>query len=96
MKKYAINYSRSFPDHRVAPDFRFNKELMSGPSAYFRVDIRITQYVKDGFNAAGAKHFHIWLCVFSTFALSAVGFLKHYDTDSTQTDIGKKSFPGAK
>lgn len=37
MKKFAINYSRTFPDHRVAPDFRFNREIMSGPATYFRV-----------------------------------------------------------
>lgn len=37
MKKYAINYNRTFPDHRVPIDYTFNKELMKGPSAYFRV-----------------------------------------------------------
>jgi hypothetical protein len=38
MKKIAINYSRSFPDHRVPVDYTFNRELMKGPSTYFRVD----------------------------------------------------------
>lgn len=38
MKKYAINYNRVFPDHRVPVDYHFNRELMKGPSTYFRVD----------------------------------------------------------
>lgn len=37
MKKYAINYGRSFPDHRVPVDFHFNRELMKNYSSYFRV-----------------------------------------------------------
>ncbi len=37
MKKLSINYNRVFPDHRVPFDTTFNKQLMQGPSTYFKV-----------------------------------------------------------
>ena len=40
MKRYAINYNRAFPDHRVPVDYHFNKQLMQGPSTYFRVQLQ--------------------------------------------------------
>ena len=37
MKKFGINYSRPFPDHRVPYDYKFDQELTKSPSTYFRV-----------------------------------------------------------
>lgn len=37
MKKYAINYSRKFPDHRVPFDYKFNKQLLKSPESYLKV-----------------------------------------------------------
>jgi len=46
MKKLAINYNRSFPDHRVSFDHQFNKQLMQGPSTYFKVSSTWNSYLK--------------------------------------------------
>lgn len=39
MKKYAINYNRSFPDHRTTYDFELYQRLKANPVTYFRVRI---------------------------------------------------------
>jgi hypothetical protein len=52
--------------------------------------------MKDGFNAAGVKYFHVWLCFASIFAVGVVTFAKYYNTDNRDTDLGKRNFPGYK
>lgn len=52
--------------------------------------------MKDGFNAAGVKYFHVWLCFASIFAVGVVTFVKYSNTDDRDTDLRKRTFPGYK
>ncbi len=37
MKKYEVNYSRSFPDHRLDQDFKAYQSIKTSPLEQFKV-----------------------------------------------------------
>lgn len=54
---------------------------MKSPAHYLKVIIKLLKHLKDGMNATGAKHFHIWLTVISTFGIIVTTFAKYYGKD---------------
>lgn len=48
MKKYTVNYTRQFPDHRVGHDFKLYEQISASPIQLFRVDGYKCRYGKQG------------------------------------------------
>ena len=47
MRKYAVNYSRSFPDHRTTNDFKAYEQIRLNPTVAFRVYLTLLRHGKQ-------------------------------------------------
>jgi len=56
----------------------------------------LTQFLKDGFNAALVKSFHIYLPLAALVVYGALTLGLYWDEDPSAVQIAKKNFPGYK
>lgn len=52
--------------------------------------------MKEGFNATGAKYFHVYLSIIGAVAMAVTATCVFWNTDSEVTHIKKLNFPGYK